>query len=391
MAYFAPFIDESGLNVPTYNDILEYLIERAKDTFGNDIYLENDSQDYQWISIIARSISDAMNAIVIEYNQRSPRSAYGAALASLMALVGATLNAATFSTCTCRISGTTGTIINNGIVKDTSGNNWFLPAIVTIPALGYIYVTCTAEFTGPITALIGEINQIVTPTSGWDSVNNEVAAVPGSNVETDESARSRYAQSASLPSRTVLEGTVAAILDLDGVTRAKVYENDTNAPDSNGIPGHTMSAVVEGGVALEIATAIFNKKGPGCGTYGDESVDVTDSFGTVTTIEYYIRELVDIESTITIKALTGYQTSYEDTIKQNVVDYLVGNEIGDNVLISSIFGAALSAAESLTNPPFSVVSVTANEIGQPPETEEVSILFNEVSTGITGDITVVVT
>jgi len=391
MAYFEPFIDEAGIHVPTYTDILDHLIEQARLIFGNDIYLENDAQDYQWISINARLISDAMNAIVIEYNQRSPRSAFGAALASLMKLVGSDINSPTYSTCVCRIEGTAATVINNGVAKDVSNNNWYLPAIVTIPASGYIYATLTATVTGPITAQIGELNQIVTPTLGWDSINNEEAAIPGSNVESYESARSRYSVSASLPSRTVLEGTTAAILDLDGVTRARVYENDTSITDVNGIPGHTISAVVEGGVSLDIANAIFFKKGPGCGTYGDISQVITDAYGNPTTVNYYERILEEVEVTVTIKALSGYTTSYEDDIKTNVILYLNNNTIGEDVINSSLWGAALSASNSIINPAFAVTAVTAAKLGDSQTINDVDILFNEVSAGDVANITVVVT
>lgn len=39
MAYFAPYIDDSGLHIPTYQDIMDYLEEQVRLIFGNDIYL----------------------------------------------------------------------------------------------------------------------------------------------------------------------------------------------------------------------------------------------------------------------------------------------------------------------------------------------------------------
>ena len=44
MAYTAPFIDDAGLHVPSYIDIRDDLIEQFKQIYGQDIYLENDSQ-----------------------------------------------------------------------------------------------------------------------------------------------------------------------------------------------------------------------------------------------------------------------------------------------------------------------------------------------------------
>ena len=45
MAYKAPSIESSGIVIPTYNDIIEYMVEQTKKIYGNDIYLEEDSQD----------------------------------------------------------------------------------------------------------------------------------------------------------------------------------------------------------------------------------------------------------------------------------------------------------------------------------------------------------
>ena len=47
MSYFPPYVDQTGYHYPTYNDVLAYLVEGAKNIFGQDIYLGSDSQDYQ--------------------------------------------------------------------------------------------------------------------------------------------------------------------------------------------------------------------------------------------------------------------------------------------------------------------------------------------------------
>ena len=56
MAYYAPYIDTTGIHVPTYEDIRDDLIASMKQIFGQDIYLADDSQDYQQICIFAKKI-----------------------------------------------------------------------------------------------------------------------------------------------------------------------------------------------------------------------------------------------------------------------------------------------------------------------------------------------
>ena len=56
MAYYSPYIDNTGIHVPTYEDIRDDLIASMKQIFGQDIYLADDSQDYQQICIFAKKI-----------------------------------------------------------------------------------------------------------------------------------------------------------------------------------------------------------------------------------------------------------------------------------------------------------------------------------------------
>ena len=58
MSYFEPYIDSYGFHMPTYVDIRDDLINQMKSIFGNDIYIDEDTQDYQQISIFAKKIYD---------------------------------------------------------------------------------------------------------------------------------------------------------------------------------------------------------------------------------------------------------------------------------------------------------------------------------------------
>ncbi|MCZ3294308.1 phage baseplate protein, partial [Acinetobacter baumannii] len=86
-------------------------------------------------------------------------------------------------------------------------------------------------------------------------MTNPSAAVPGQPVELDAQLRQRQTISTALPSLTVFEGTLGAVASITGVERLKGYENDSGAPDTNGIPAHSISLVVQGGDATAIAQA----------------------------------------------------------------------------------------------------------------------------------------
>lgn len=63
MTYFKPYVDSTGLHIPTYNDILEDMIAAMKQIYGDDIYLDNSSPDYQLLSIFALKQSDTLQAM----------------------------------------------------------------------------------------------------------------------------------------------------------------------------------------------------------------------------------------------------------------------------------------------------------------------------------------
>ena len=77
----------------------------------------------------------------------------------------------------------------------------------------------------------------------------------------------------------MLESTIAGIAGVLGVTRYRVYDNDTNMTDKNGIPGHSIAAIVEGGADKDIAEQIYLRKGPGGGTYGNAAISYTTESG----------------------------------------------------------------------------------------------------------------
>lgn len=388
MAYFAPFIDASGFHMPSYSDIRDQLISDARSIFGSDIYLGIDSQDYQWISSISNMIFDSFLTAQAAYNSRGPSTAIGTGLDINVKLNGIKRKPETYSTCTVLLSGTPGTTIANGIAGDINGIEWALSTSVTLDDTGKAIALATCRVPGPIEAIPGTINKIVTPTYGWTAITNDGATTIGENVESDAELRARQAISTALPSRTVLEGLKGAIAAISGVERSEVYENDTGVVDANGLPAHSITAVVEGGDDSNLAQTIFNKKGPGCYTNGTTSVTIPDQYGTLATVRFYRPTDVDIDVAINVKRLNGYTTDTTAAIKQAVASYISSLAIGDDLSISSLWGAALSANEVPSKPNFSITALTAARHGATKGTNDIAIAFNEVTRGGVANIVI---
>ncbi len=333
-------VTAEGISAPDYQTILDTLTSYFQQIYGSDAYLEPDSKDGQMVALVALAIHDANNTAISVYNCFSPATGYGAALTSNVKINGIARRGATNSTVDLVLTGTAGTSITNGTVKDTNNVIWRLPASVSIGVGGTVTVTATCSNSGAVAALAGTITTINTPTRGWASVTNPAAATVGAPAETDAELRIRQGQSVALPSLTPFEGVDGAIANVAGVTRHKLYENDTGATDSNGLPPHSISAIVDGGDVTEIAQTIRGNKGQGTATYGTTSVTVPDTYGNPHVISFSRSTDVPIYGHITLKAFTGYTSQIGVQIQQAVADYINGLTIGDDVLLSRIYSPA---------------------------------------------------
>lgn len=387
----APVITAKGISAPTYAEVLDFLKTQYQSIYGADVYLGSDSQDGQFLGVIALAISDANAATIAAYLSFSPATAQGAGLSSNVKINGIKRSSSSFSTCDVLLVGQAGTGITNGVAEDQSGNKWALPASVTIPPAGQITVTATCATAGAITASPGQINKIATPTLGWQSVNNSASAAPGAPVETDAALRQRQQVSVALPSRTVLEGTTGAVANLTGVTRLATYENDTNSTDANGIPAHSISLVVEGGDAAAIAQAIADKKTPGTGTYGTTSQTVTDIYGRPLSIRFYRPTYQALTVALTLKALAGYSSVTGVAVQQAVADYINSVDIGGGLSGSVEWADAITAANSVpNNSTFKITALTLTGPGG-AGTPDVALAFNQVAQCAPASVTITVT
>ena len=195
MAYFAPYIDGSGLHMPAYEDRLAELWGEYCEIFGIDQALTT-APDYQLLSAFARRLDDVSTLIRQVYESCNPLTVSGNSLDLLLPRYGLRRNAA----------------------------------------------------------------------------------------ETDEQCRERMLYSMAARGVGSLDALNAAVRSARGVRDARIWVNDTDSTDSNGIPGHSIAVVTRGGVANAVAQAIYDKKPAGIGTYGSTTgiaVDAEDGKHTV--------------------------------------------------------------------------------------------------------------
>lgn len=333
-------IDATGIYAPAYADIFLSLQASYQAVFGSDIYLGADSQDAEQLAIFAKAIDDSNQATILAYNNRSPVTAIGAGLSSLIKLNGLSRQPGSLSTVDILVQGVVGTPIVNGIVQDTQGNSWSLPGLVVIPISGAITVTAIAQDNGAILSAPGSVTKIYNPQYGWYSATNPAISAPGAAVENDPALRQRQSVSTTSAAVTVNGAIYKAVSDVSGVTAVKLYDNDTPFTTDSGIPPYTISVVVAGGSVQDIVNAIGSTKSPGTPTYGNISGQYSDPIGIQDTVNYYAVATTQLKATVTVKAKAGYASSTATRIANAVAQLINSSVIGQTVEIDNVYPAA---------------------------------------------------
>ena len=88
MSYFTPYIDGSGVHMPTYGDRLEDLVTAYRNIFGIEAELSAAVPDYQLLSVFAKALDDTSALVVQDFNSRNPMYASGTALDLLLPQYG---------------------------------------------------------------------------------------------------------------------------------------------------------------------------------------------------------------------------------------------------------------------------------------------------------------
>lgn len=381
MSYLPPYLDENGLHMPTYEERLADLIEKYKAIFGDDVYIDPDSMDYQMLSIFAKHLSDMSAVLVDTYNARNPDYASGVSLDTLLPLNGLSRKAATQSTCELFFRGTPGATVGADESErleaiDVNGNVWRADESVTFDANGDGTAMSHCMTYGAITAGIGTINQLNIIFQDVDSVTNIVEATPGIDVETDAEVRLRRSQSMAIPALASESAIRSGLVNLPGVLSVNLVSNNTGST-VDGIPAHSFCAVVEGGDDNAIAEMIWKKKAPGVGTYGDESVSYTDVFNHQNIINFSRPSFKGVSVTVefTVFALID-ESLLKVTIPNAIAEYINSLSIGEDLLVTKLYGVIYNANPT-SSVPFSVKTIKVSGNSQTNVTSILDVGYDE--------------
>lgn len=254
------FITSTGTVVADTSQTQEQVIQDLVEALGISEEAARDSSTtegrfVEYITTIRRSTANN-NALLS--NQINPNLAEDGYFDALYALFGGERDAATQSSADCDLTGVPGTIINQGsfIRNSVTSTLWELSSGVILDVNGEATATFFSQDTGPVTASVGELDQIVSGVVGWETVTNPSIATEGRDEQSLVSAKLSRAKQLATNSNSTVGSVLSAVLNLDNVIEAQARENRTNSTqDIDGIliPAKSTWLCVDGGSINDIA------------------------------------------------------------------------------------------------------------------------------------------
>jgi len=369
-------ITDTGFVRTRLDERLATLEAAVRGIFGADIDLSPESPDGQLLGVFAEAIADCDELAEAIYNARSAAGARGAGLSRLVKLNGVTRKSAQFSTATVTLGGTPGVVIPSGSLVGNSVD----PTVVfetvapnTIGGGGTVNASMRATQAGPLHGLAGTLTAVITVINGWNTAVNGSDAALGTTGETDPTLRLRRSASVALPSQGILDGLYAALVGVENVTRAAVYENPTDVVDDNGLPRHSINVIVQGGADADIANAIWLKKSVGVTQVGSVTHAVVDVQGISHAMSF--DRPIDAPIWITIQTHLALGAETMVIIQDAIVAWGEANStIGGDVIWSQLF------IPINTVPGLDIVNLFVGLAESPGTQANVVIPFNALAT-----------
>ncbi|MEI7261345.1 baseplate J/gp47 family protein [Pectobacterium carotovorum] len=319
-------ITKDGVSGRTLNSYLAVMRQRYLDV-DDGWNINPESPDGLVIAAWCETLANLDEAVISAYHSADPNSAIGQQLDRIAAFAGIKRRDSTFSTVTVTFTGTplveipAGTLVRNRI----TGTLWATDSTVETSSGGTATASVTCTTAGSQAGNSNNLSIIATPIGGITAVTNANPASLGRDEESDNAFRVRRNESVAFPGNNQLDNIYAALVNLEGMKQVRIYENTESAPDENGVEGHSLAIVIDGGEPADIVATIAKRKNPGCGLnrYNSSipnkiSSDTVTPGGNPFNATFFRPEFIPIFVRVSISSDQRFD---DDEIKRSIVAY----------------------------------------------------------------------
>ena len=392
-------LTSTGFNRKPLETILEEIEDDEKARIDSRLNVQPEEPIGQVNGILSSKLSELWELAEAVNAGRFPDSASGFQLGQVSSITGTLRDPATKGTVPLTLTATGPTTIPVGSVVQVDGddgNRWVPLAEVVFVGAGSQGVGGEAQLAGVFVANSATITVIVTPVAGWSAVTNAAPAVPGEDIDTDAQLRIRREDELARAGSATVDAIRTDVLDVEDVTSVTVFHNPTNITDNDGLPPHTVEALVIGGTDQDVRDGLLATVAAGIDTFGTTVGTATDSQGNVHTVRFSRPVEIDIlvEVDITIDA-QAYPAGGDLLVQDAIAAYINGLPVGNDVFLTQVSAAALRDTTGALIA--GIINVSATRIGSvspavAPVAADYTILSRELATmSASTNVTVVTT
>jgi hypothetical protein len=275
----------AGVIIPTAEDVLRGVIADMQQAFGGVLTLSADvpitlsTPQGQLATSWAAEIFSAYENFLYQSTQTDPAYAVGRwqdAIARIYFIYRIGAQPTVLQVACLGLNGVP--IPVGSVIRDAAGNIYSCTTDGVIPVSGTITLPFANTVTGPIGVPGTNEVSIYQAIPGWDSVT-VASGVLGNTTESRSAFETRRAATVAGNSFGAIGSIIGKVAQVPGVTDYFGYDNATGSPATIAgvtVPARSIYIAAVGGDPAAIAQAIWSKKAPGCGYFGNTTVTVYD-------------------------------------------------------------------------------------------------------------------
>ena len=368
-------ITDKGFVRPSYDEILQAQINRAKVLLGDDIDTSEESVLGKFIRINVFDLNICYETLEDLYYSSFPNTARGQSLDRLGPFAAVSRNQATQARIEVKIKGTVGESVPSAFLLKSDKTSFYVVNDYTIDSNGEVVAIANWVDDGTVGNISnGERLDIQNPRMGIDSVEFIRIVQNGEELESDKDFRIRFANSlagAGSSTESAIKGAIYRVPLVDGVSVI-----DNNSDTASSIPPHSFACYVLAPESQydEIAKAIFDKKPLGIQCIGDIERTVYDAWGKPHTVKFFATSKAELKISMQIKNNHYFESSGISQIKDNIANFINNLANGSDVYYTSVFGYIHNVTGVV-----SVVDLKICKIGQTPGNSDIAIGEQEIA------------
>lgn len=361
-------IDASGIKIPDETAILAGVQADINAAFGGGVNPGLTTPQGQLAQTLTAIIGNKNDQVAEVLNLVDPDKSSGRWQDAVARIYFLDRVPASGTVVTGTLTALVGTVIRAGsVAQDTNGYLYRSLIAATISATGTALVDFQCQTTGPIACPVGALSRIYTAVTGWDSITNTTAGTLGVDVESRADFEYRRKQSVAANAVNSTQAVYAAVLGVDGVLDAYVIDNPKAITVNTGatnypVAPHSIYVAVAGGLAGDIAAAIWRKKSNGCDYNGTTSAVVQDTnylppFPSYT-VSWVTPIAVPIFFSIQIAKNSAMPANILSLIQAATINAFNGTDGGTRARIASaIYAGRFYASVAATNSNVQILSI----------------------------------